>query len=229
MADSTLGVSGIRTKKVLIVDDHPIVCRGLEELLVQEPDIEICGGASSVSDALREVEVSKPDLVVVDILLRDSHGLDLITQIGARYVTVKTLAWSMFDEQVFALRALRAGAMGYVNKREPIERVLDAIRKVLGGDIYLSSRMTNQLLLSVSRDGPLVEDPIQRLSNRELEVFEMIGQGKTTKQIARHLDLSPKTIEAHREHIKTKLELRNAAELSRRAVLWAMGDGRDHC
>ena len=131
----------------------------------------------------------------------------------------------MFDEKVFAERALRAGAMGYINKREPVEKVLQAIRVVLRGEMFLSHEMTNSLLRRVGGGSPLEEYPISRLTDRELEVFGMIGNGQTTKQIARKLGLSPKTIEAHREKIKTKLRIANAAELSRRAVQWVLENG----
>jgi DNA-binding NarL/FixJ family response regulator len=212
-------------QKLLIVDDHPIVRRGLTELLAREPDIEVCGGADNVADALKEVEAFHPDLVVVDMSLGDSHGIELITEIKARYPDVKTLVWSMFDEKMFAERAVRAGAMGYVNKKEPIENVLHAIRQVLAGEMYLSPRMTQRLVRRACGSGTLQGDPIQTLSDRELQVFEMLGQGMTAKHIARQLKLSPKTIEAHREKIKAKLDLKNAAELSRRAVLWVLENG----
>ena len=209
-------------KRILIVDDHPIVRQGLAQLIAHESDIEVCGDADSVADALREADSLRPDLVVVDISLKDSHGMELITQLKSSHQDTKMLVWSMFDEMVFAERVLRAGAMGYINKQESVENVVDAIRHVLRGEIYLSPRMTNHVLTRIGRGESIQQDPISGLTDRELEVFEMIGQGMTTQQIARHLGLSPKTIETHREKIKAKLDLRNAAELSRRAVQWVL-------
>ena len=214
-----------RRRKLMIVDDHPIVRRGVADLLARELDFEVRDGADNVADALKEAETFRPDLVVVDISLNDSSGIELITQIKARFPDVKTLVWSMFDEKIFAERALHAGAMGYVNKKEPIENLVSAVRQVLEGNIYLSQQMTTRLLHR-AYGGPTPDgDPIQRLSNRELEVFQMLGNGMTTKQIGGKLDLSPKTIEAHRENIKAKLDLKNAAELNRRAVQWVLENG----
>jgi DNA-binding NarL/FixJ family response regulator len=214
--------SGIKKYKILIVDDHPIVRQGLAALLSHEPDMEVCGGAEDVSEAIQQVEANHPDLVVIDISLKSSHGLELISKVKARDPQIRMLVWSMFDEKVFAERTLRAGAMGYINKQESIDKVVDAIRHVLEGEIYLSQRMTRQLLQRVGKGGLMDEEPIGTLSDRELQVFEMIGRGMTTKQIARNLNLSPKTVESHRENIKMKLDCANAAELSRRAVLWIL-------
>jgi DNA-binding NarL/FixJ family response regulator len=211
--------------RVLIVDDHPIVRRGLAQLVAHEPDIEVCGGADTASYGLRQVEAVRPDLVVVDISLRDSNGIELISQIKARFSEVRTLVWSMFDERVFAERALRAGAMGYISKQEPIEEVVAAIRRVLRGDMYLSQEMTNALLRRVGGGKPLEEDPMRSLTERELEVFQMIGEGMSMQQIARILHLSVKTVETHREKIKAKLNVRTAVELGRRAVQWVLESG----
>jgi len=215
----------IDKRKILVVDDHPIVRKGLAQLIAHESDIEVCGGAENVAEALEQVSALHPDLVVVDISLKDSHGIELIAQVKASHPEVKTLVWSMFDEKVFAERALRAGAMGYINKQQSIEKVVDAIRQVLSGEMYLSPQMTNLFLRRVGGCEPLEEDPIRHLTDRELEVFEMIGKGLTTQQIARKLDISPKTVESHREKIKTKLELKNAAQLAQRAVQWVLENG----
>jgi len=212
-------------RRVLIVDDHPIVLRGLEELLAREPDIEVCGGAESVADALGQVEAARPDLVVVDVSLGESSGIDLIAEINARYPGVKTLVWSMHDEEMFAERALRAGAMGYVNKKEPVGNVVQAMRQVLRGEMYASPQVTNALLRRVGGRAPLDEDPIRTLSDRELQVFQMLGHGMTTKEIAAKLELSPKTVDSHRENIKSKLDVRHAADLNRRAVQWVLENG----
>jgi DNA-binding NarL/FixJ family response regulator len=212
----------VRKHRILVVDDHPIVRKGLAQLIAHEPDIETCGGTDNVADALKQVASLHPDLVIVDMSLKDSHGLELLVQIKTHFEDVRTLVWSMFDEKIYAERALRAGAMGYVNKQESIHQLIAAIRQVLGGEMYLSSQMTRTFLRRVSSGNVLDKDPVQTLSNRELEVFEMIGNAMTTQQIARKLNLSPKTIEAHREKIKSKLNLSNAAELNRRAVQWVL-------
>jgi DNA-binding NarL/FixJ family response regulator len=222
--DKSMGL-GHRRHKVLLVDDHPLVRRGLADLLAREPDIEVCGEATDVAEAMREIERSPPDLVVIDLTLKGGHGIDLIEKIKAKDERIRMLVSSMHDEMLFAERVLRAGAMGYVTKQEPPETLLCAVRQILRGEVYLSNKMTSRLLHQVVGGVLPAESPLQSLSNREIEVFEMIGQGLTTMQIARRLELSPKTIETHREKIKQKLNLKNSAELSRRAVQWALDKG----
>jgi DNA-binding NarL/FixJ family response regulator len=222
--DKNLGLSH-RRHKVLLVDDHPLVRRGLADLLGREPDIEVCGEACEVSEAIDEVERTHPDLLIIDLTLKGGHGIDLIEKVKAKDERIKMLVSSMHDEMLFAERILRAGAMGYVTKQESPETLLSAIRQVLRGEVYLSPRMTSRLLHQVVGGTLPQESPLQSLSNREIEVFEMIGQGLTTLQIARRLELSPKTVETHREKIKQKLNLKNSAELSRRAVQWALDRG----
>jgi DNA-binding NarL/FixJ family response regulator len=214
-----------KTHRILIVDDHPIVRRGLRELVADEPDLEVCGEAEDVAQALSQVEETRPDVVIVDLTLKNGHGLDLIQEIKARHGQIKMLVSSMHDESLFAERALRAGAAGYISKQEPPERMIDAMRRVLHGEIYLSSRMSTRLLHRLTTGEAIDEDPVESLSDRELEVFEMIGQGLSTKQIARKLDLSHKTIETHREKIKSKLNLKNSSELSRHATQWVLESG----
>ena len=211
--------------RILIVDDHPIVRRGLRELVADEPDLEVCGEAEDVAQALSQVAETRPDLVIVDLTLKNGHGLDLVQEIKARHGQVKMLVSSMHDESLFAERALRAGAAGYISKQEPPERMIDAMRRVLQGEIYLSSRMSTRLLHRLTTGEAIDEDPVESLSDRELEVFEMIGQGLGTKQIAGKLDLSHKTIETHREKIKSKLNLKNSSELSRHATQWVLESG----
>lgn len=215
------------TKKatVLIVDDHPIVQQGLAQLIAHEPDLEVCGGAETVDEAVRKIAELQPDVVLVDISLRESNGLDLLAQIRAACESTRSLVWSMFDESVYAERALRAGAMGYVNKQEPVETVIDAIRQVLRGNVYIGSKLAVSLVRRIGSGTPLPESPIASLSNRELEVFSLIGHGMTTHEIAERLKLSSKTVETHRERIKLKMNLRNASELSCRAVLWVLENG----
>ncbi|MGA2797206.1 MAG: response regulator transcription factor [Thermoguttaceae bacterium] len=207
--------------KVLVVDDHPIVRRGLAELIAMEPDMEVCGEAADMAEAIKRIEANCPDVAILDISLKSGHGLELIEHIKANHPGVKMLVSSMHDELLFAERSLRAGALGYIPKQEATETLLDAIRQVLRGEIYLTARMSNRMMHNLAGK-PAETDPISTLSNREVEVFEMIGQGLTTQQIAGKLKLSAKTIETHREKIKGKLDLKNSAELNRRAVQWVL-------
>ena len=209
--------------QILIVDDHPLVRRGLAELITEEPGLAVCGDAATAAEAFDKVQAASPDLVVVDLSLKSGHGLQLLEQIRDHDDRIKLLVSSMHDESVYAARALRAGASGYVNKQEAPNTVIEAIHKVLAGDVYLSSRMTNQMLQrAIDPNLAETETEIDDLSNRELEVFEMIGQGLRTREIADGLALSVKTIESHREKIKTKLNLKNASELAQRAVRWVL-------
>jgi DNA-binding NarL/FixJ family response regulator len=211
--------------RVLLVDDHPLVRRGLAEVISREPDLETCGEAGDVQEALLEVERTHPDVVVVDLTLKTGHGIELIETLKGRDPRLKMLVSSMHDEMLFAERVLRAGAMGYVSKQEPPDTLLRAVRQVLRGDVYLSPRMTSRMLHRVATGNAAQEDPVHGLSNRELEVYEMIGQGLTIQQIAVRLHLSPKTVETHREKVKQKLNLKSSAELNRRAVQWVLERG----
>jgi DNA-binding NarL/FixJ family response regulator len=209
--------------RILIVDDHPIVRQGLTLLIANEPDLEVCGEAADSGEAVRQLTASRPDLIVVDISLHSGNGIELIKQIRSRDPNVKMLVSSMHDESLFAERALRAGAMGYINKAEATDKVVEAIRQVIRGKIYLSPRMTERMLCrAIGTEESLDHSPIDSLSDRELEVFELIGQGLTTRQIANKLHLSPKTVETYRENIKSKLNLANATELTRHAVQWTL-------
>jgi len=211
--------------RVLLVDDHPLVRRGLAEVIAREPDLETCGEAADVLEAMREVERTHPDVVVVDLTLKTGHGIELIEKLKSRDPQIKTLVSSMHEETLFAERVLRAGAMGYITKQEPPEALVQAIRQVLRGELYLSPRMTSRLLHRAVGGSAVQEDPVQGLSNREIEVYEMIGQGLTIQQIATRLHLSPKTVETHREKIKQKLNLKSSTELNRRAVQWVLERG----
>ncbi len=211
--------------RILLIDDHPVVRRGLADVIGREPDLEVCGEASDVAEAIGEVERTQPDIAVVDLTLKTGHGIELLERLKTRAPNLKTLVSSMHDETLFAERVLRAGAKGYVTKQEPPEVLVRAIRQVLRGELYLSPRMTSRLLNRVVAGAPTQEDPVQGLSNREVEVYEMIGQGLTIQQIATRLHLSPKTIETHREKIKQKLNVRSSAELNRRAVQWVLERG----
>jgi DNA-binding NarL/FixJ family response regulator len=212
--------------KILIVDDHALVRLGLAQLIADEPDLEVCGDACDVPEALERIRESQPDLVIVDISLQRGNGIELTKTLKTRHPKVKVLIASMHDESLFAERALRAGARGYINKQEATDKVIEAVRQVLDGQIYLSPAMTTHLLHRFgNRRGDLLEGPsLKSLSDRECEVFELIGRGVATRQIAEQLHLSIKTIETHREHIKQKLNLTNSAELTRRAVQWVLED-----
>ena len=213
--------------RVLIVDDHPFMRRGLAQTINDQAGMEVCGEAGSVAEALQMMETSRPDLAVIDISLGAESGLELIQALRTRWPATKVLVSSMHDETLFAERALRAGALGFVNKGEPPDVFVAALQRVSSGQIYLSERMTNRMLDHVLTDKVETNrSPIETLSNRELEVFEMIGKGMATKQIAARLGLSPKTIETYREHIKQKLNLSNATELTRHAVQWVLEQGR---
>ena len=201
------------TYKLLIVDDHPIVRRGLRQLVASESDIEVCGEAADVEEALASIEAERPDIVVIDLSLKSGHGLTLIERIYARDKGIKMLVSSMHDETLYAERALRCGASGYINKQEAPDKIVGAIREVLRGEIYVSEQVSELLLHRLRGGQSLADDPILQLTNRELEIFEMIGQGLSMKQIAHRLDLSQKTVEAHREGIKSKLQLANSLEL----------------
>jgi DNA-binding NarL/FixJ family response regulator len=206
---------------VFIVDDHPIVRQGLALLINREPDLAVCGDAEEAGAALSRIEELKPDLIVVDISLSGPDGLDLLKDIRARDANLPVLILSMLDEMLYAERALRAGASGYIMKQEATERVLVAIRRILGGEIYVSDRMANRMLHRLVGGSPVEQrSPIANLTDRELEVFRLIGEGHGTRQIAEELHISVKTVESYQAHIKEKLSLKNARELVQRAIQW---------
>jgi DNA-binding NarL/FixJ family response regulator len=204
--------------RVLLIDDHPILRKGLAELINQEPDLNVCGEAEEAPKAFEAVGTLNPDVAVVDISLKGGNGLELIKNIKARYPDLPLLVLSMHDETLYAERALRAGSLGYIMKEEAIEKVLTAIRHVISGEIFLSDRMKarliNQLVGGRMKQG---ETSIDSLSDRELEVFRLIGEGRGTRQIAEELRLSVRTVEAYREYIKDKLNLKNGTELVQHA------------
>jgi len=207
-------------RKVMLVDDHPIVRHGLAQLIALEPDLDVCLEAGTVAETLEKLKTVTPDVAVVDLSLEGESGLALIKDIRQRYPDVRVLVSSIHDERTFAARSLRAGAMGYIQKRESITKIVDAIHAILAGEVYLSPEMSRQLLRRAASGGSTDGDPLSVLSDREIEVFEMIGRGRTTKQIARHLTISPKTVETHRKKIKEKLGLKSGAQLNRRAYDW---------
>ena len=202
------------------MDDHPVVRQGLALAIGREPDLEVCGEAEHIEEALRLVEGGHPDVVIIDLSLDGEDGIELIDYIKSRWSSVKILVYSSHDEETFAGRVLRAGAMGYISKREAMPKIVAAVRQILCGEVYLSPHMTTRLLQRAAVGKPLDHNPAETLSNRELQVFEMIGQGMNTVEIAQKLEVSPKTIESHRKVIKTKLNVQTSAQLSRRAFQW---------
>lgn len=214
---------GIAPKRarILVVDDHPTMREGLARVIDETSDLIVCAQAESIHRALELIETTQPDLVIVDITLRRENGIELIKDLKIRHPKLPVLVHSMHDEQVYAQRSLRAGARGYLMKHEPPSKLLHAIRQMLAGEIYLSETMTRQMLHHVA-DSPFAKgvSPVERLSDRELQVFEKLGQGRRTKEIAAELHLSIKTVQTYCEHLKEKLQLKDATSLARFAVQW---------
>jgi DNA-binding NarL/FixJ family response regulator len=212
-------------RRIFLVDDHPIVRQGLALLINRESDLAVCGDAEEASSALRQIEELKPDLVVVDISLNGPDGLDLLKNIRGRDQNLPVLILSMMDELLYAERGLRAGANGYIMKQQATEQVLVAIRRILGGEVYVSERMADKMLhLFVGGSPAEQSSPVADLTDRELEVFRLIGEGHGTRQIADELHLSIKTVESYQAHIKEKLLLKNGRELVQRAIQWNVGN-----
>lgn len=214
-------VSRPKQKKILLVDDHPLMRRGQADLLSREPDFAVCGEAGTARDAMEAIAKLKPDLVLVDMALPDKDGLELIKDIQALHPGLPVLAMSMQDESLYAARVLRAGGRGYVMKQEAPERLAAAIRTVLNGQVALSPRMSAKMLESmVGPPGKTSTGPEAKLTDRELEVMCLYGEGWSTEEIANRLHLSPKTVDVHRMHIKEKLELKTTPEFQRFAIRW---------
>ncbi|MFO1496968.1 MAG: response regulator transcription factor [Verrucomicrobiota bacterium] len=211
-----------KTKRtVLIVDDHPMMRQGLAQLINSEPDLVACGEAENAHQALQLAAQTTPDLLLADISLPDKHGLELLKDVQALYPGLAVLVVSMHDESLYAERVLRAGGRGYIMKQEGGKMMIQAIRTVLSGQIYVSEKMSAKILEIFSgRRSEASRSPIEKLTDREFEVFQLIGQGKGTRQIAQALHLSVKTVEVHRLHMKKKLELEDAPSLVRYAVRW---------
>jgi len=212
-----------RAKRVLIVDDHSIIRDGLEKIIAYETNMEVCGKTGGVSKAHELIEQTDPDIAIIDLTLENGSGLELIKQIRALGRTVKILVSSAHDDALFAERAMSAGAQGYINKSEEIETLLEAIQCVLEGKVYLADWMKDRLLVAgVKQTKSPTCEAVENLTDRELEVLELIGAGVSTHQIADRLNLSVKTIETYRAHLKEKLHLESASELVRYAVEWAL-------
>ncbi len=213
--------------RILIVDDHPAVREALAIRIAREADLEVCGEAADLNDALQLAASTNPDVAVIDLALKSASGIDLIKRLKARYENLLIIVWSMYGEDLYAERALRAGARGYINKEEATGKIIEAIRSVLDGKVYLSPAMTEKLL--AQHVGGAAHEPgrsaIDTLSDRELEVFRLIGRGVKTADIAAQLHLSVKTVETYRDRIREKLGLGDGAQLARRAVQWVLENG----
>jgi DNA-binding NarL/FixJ family response regulator len=210
--------------RVFLIDDHPIVRQGLALFIEREPDLMVCGQAEGATSALQAIPDLMPDFIVLDISLDGPDGLELLKTLHARYPNLPVLILSMHDELAYAERALRAGANGYIMKQEATEKVLTAIRQILRGDIYLSERLTKRMLQQFVHGVLPPRDPLAKLSDRELEVYRLIGAGHGTRQIADELHVSTKTVESYQAHIKEKLALRNARELVQHAIESSVND-----
>jgi DNA-binding NarL/FixJ family response regulator len=211
--------------RVVIVDDHPLLRKGVGQLINNEKDLMVVGEAEDAAKALTAIETARPDVALIDISLGGASGIELLKNIKARFPKLQVLVLSMHDESVYAHRALRAGASGYIMKQEATEKVLTALRKVLRGEVYLSERLGARMLNTlVGGRSTTAASPIEALSDRELEVFSLIGQGHGTRPIAEKLHLSVKTIESHRAHIKEKLNLQTATELVHHAIQWVQSE-----
>jgi DNA-binding NarL/FixJ family response regulator len=216
--------SGTSRYTIAIVDDHPLVREGLAARISAQPDMEVCGEADDIESAMEMVVSTRPWLVIVDIALRDGHGIDLIKRIVAAGINTRMLVVSAYDESLFAERALRAGALGYINKQELQGKVVEALRTVLRGERYLSSEMT-QRLIAQAIGSKAAAGGTEALTDRELQIFQLVGRGKSTREIAHELNVSVHTIDSHREHIRAKLDLRTGTELIQRAVQWHIENG----
>jgi len=216
--------SGSGRVAIAIVDDHPLVREGLAARISAQPDMEVCGEADDIESAMEMIAAKRPALVIVDIALRDGHGIDLIKRIVAVGINTRMLVVSAYDESLFAERALRAGALGYINKQELQGKVVEALRTVLRGERYLSSAMA-QRLIAQAIGSRAAAGGTEALTDRELQIFQLVGRGKSTREIANELNVSVHTIDSHREHIRAKLDLRSGTELIQRAVQWHIENG----
>ena len=212
--------------RIIIIDDHPAIRDGLATRIVLEPDLEVVGEAADVAEGMIQIERTRPDLAVVDISLKTGNGIDVIKKTKERFPEVRILVWSMYDESLYAERALRAGAMGYINKENASDEIISAIRTVLSNEVFLSPNMSSKVLQRmISGKRNMDQSPVESLSDRELQTFQFIGLGLNTADIAKKMDLSPKTIETYRARIKQKIDVKDMAELTREATRWVMENG----
>jgi DNA-binding NarL/FixJ family response regulator len=214
-----------KQSRVIVVDDHPIVRQGLTQMINRDGDLIVCGEAEEARSALQAIATLSPDIVVIDISLNGPSGLEILKTIRQTDPALRVLILSMHDEMVYAERALRAGANGYIMKQEATEMVLVALRRILGGEVYVSNRVANRMLRQLVGGAPSSrKSPVDDLTDRELEVFRLIGEGHGTRQISDELHLSVKTVETYQSHIKEKMGLRNARELVQYAIQWAISE-----
>jgi DNA-binding NarL/FixJ family response regulator len=214
-------------KTVLLVDDHPMMRQGLAQVINQQNDLLVCGEAGDANEAMLRIDAAKPDLAVVDISLEGKSGLELIKDLQALYPDLPVLVMSMHDESLYAERTLRAGARGYVMKKAGGEAVLHAIRQVLTGKVYVSESMSAQILANYTGARATKRlSPIQMLTDREFEVFKLLGEGFSSREVARRLHISPKTVDVYRQHLKEKLKLPSATSLIQHAVRWVETQNR---
>jgi len=219
--NSGISETGAHKHSVFIVDDHPLVREGLTNLINGQSDLTVCGEAKNSGEAIDGIEEERPDVAIIDISLTNESGLELIKNLVKQFPQVAVVVLSMHDEALYAERALRAGARGYVMKHETSKSVLASIRRVLGGDIYVSERIVNRMALRLSSARrPLASSPVERLSDRELEIFQLLGQGRTPSEIARDLNLSLKTVQAYCARAKEKFGVTSLTELLRAAIRW---------
>ena len=219
--------SNNRKRSVLIVDDHPLLRDGLAKVINQQSDLAVCGEAADARGGLAAAAKLRPDVVIVDLTMDDGHGLDLIKDLHSRFPKLPVLVLSMHHENLYAERAVRAGARGYVMKREPVATVVAALRKVLDGHMALSEEIVSRLLVAPARNGkPAADSPAEVLSDRELEVFRLFGNGMGTRPIAKQLHLAVSTVESYRSGIKQKLGISGATELVARAAQFVMDENR---
>jgi DNA-binding NarL/FixJ family response regulator len=211
----------LKKNKILLVDDHPLVREWLANLINEQPDLQVCGEASNAPQALELIGALKPDVAIVDISLEGGSGIELIKNIKATSPGMATVVLSMHDEMLYAERALRAGARGYIMKREATKKILLAIHSILEGKLYVSEKISTLMAEKFVEGHPAtIESPVQQLSDRELEVFQLLGRGYTTRQIAEHLSIGFKTVQAYCARIKDKFNLTNITELLREAIRW---------
>jgi DNA-binding NarL/FixJ family response regulator len=211
---------GARNHRIFIVDDHPLVREGLANLINQQSDLNVCGDAEDSAGAISAIQTTNPDVVLVDISLKNESGLELVKTLRSQFPELAVIVLSMHDEALYAERALHAGARGYVMKRETTKNVLTAIHRVLEGDIYVSDRVVNSMAKRMSSRKTAAAEPVERLSDRELEIFRLLGQGRTPSQIAEDLRLSLKTVQAYCARAKEKFGVTSLTELLRAAIRW---------
>jgi DNA-binding NarL/FixJ family response regulator len=211
-----------RRSRILLVDDHPLVRERLSEIINREPDLQVCGEAEDRHEALVAAQSKRPDLVIVDLALKNSDGLELIKDIHSRWAKLAMLVVSMHDESLYAERVLRAGALGYITKQEATRNILQAIRRVLAGNIYVNPRVATHIIARLTtRGGAVAITPAELLADRELQVFELTGRGLNTREIASRLHIAAKTVETYRARIRQKLNLEDGSELLQSAISWA--------